>query len=574
MAPFQLSGHKNEKTSKVLIVGGQFSGLFTARDLRKHFYVTIVDAKEFFEYTPGILRCYVKPAHFDSLSFTLQPVIERSMGVKFIWGEVLKIDGEQKCAEVLPIYSQGQGTKRTDIVSFDYCCICAGCDFNPFKPSGESLWFPTVRVQSRAESEWGHIDERYIEGRRRHILEEYHSIAEYAKKNSTMMIAGAGFIGVEWATELEHFFPSLQMTIIDFLPRCLGPLPDGAAMYCSEYMAAVGIKEFYGIKYEPKNDEFWAKCEYEKDGDGKQKQADKTYVCMGVKASNHYLSKELLSDKGPGGGGWIHVNKKLQVTKKPKKIGLGEEPEGELWADGCIYAVGDCNYGCIGSPPKYKAVVGGKEYNVAFAYGKHNSVDEAYKKPNEVFSFIDIPNESAPEGTKGFKFFMDASGNLKAEKEGDATSFTLLNQKVEIKKLENTGWVMPPCAKISYPGEEQALHACNNIEIMDHNKKHGSSKPLQDTWWPWGAGMFATSLGPHDACFVVAANEISGSGYMVNWWLPAAIQKEIIETTKVNECKNGWIGVCIWHFVHHTPVNLFGRGPFRPRSKAFGFNGF
>ncbi|MDG2112861.1 MAG: ERAP1-like C-terminal domain-containing protein, partial [Actinomycetota bacterium] len=31
---------------------------------------------------------------FDSLSFTLQPVIERSMGVKFIWGEVTGLDGE------------------------------------------------------------------------------------------------------------------------------------------------------------------------------------------------------------------------------------------------------------------------------------------------------------------------------------------------------------------------------------------------------------------------------------------------------------------------------------------------
>lgn len=39
--------------------------------------------------------------------------------------------------------------------------------------------------------------------------------------------------------------------------------------------------------------------------------------------------------------------------------------------------------------------------------------------------------------------------------------------------------------------------------------------------------MFATSLGPHDACFVAAANENKNSGYMVNWWIPAALQKEI-----------------------------------------------
>lgn len=114
---------------------------------------------------------------------------------------------------------------------------------------------------------------------------------------ATVLIVGAGFIGVEWATELEHFFPkpgpfrsvlfdfrrvgemvpemdrkfrenmlvmrpllcvwaclaqrlrNLKITIIDFLPRCLGPLPDGAADYCSDYMAACGIKEFYNCSW-------------------------------------------------------------------------------------------------------------------------------------------------------------------------------------------------------------------------------------------------------------------------------------------------------------------------------------
>merc|ERR1711998_724462 len=222
------------------------------------------------------------------------------------------------------------------------------------------------------------------------------------------------------------------MGIIDFLPRCLGPLPDGAADYCSEYMSAVGIKEFYGLKYEPKNPDFWKAVELPGG-------ADYTYVCMGVKASNYFMPKETLSDKGPGGGGWIHFNEFMQVTKKPAP---GEDM-GKVWGKGCVFAVGDCNYGCIGNPPN---------------------------------------------------------------------------------------WVMPPIPKISYPGEEQALHAC----------------------------------------FVVAANENKGSGWMVNWYLPAALQKEIIETTKVDECRNRLIGICIWHFVHHTPINLFGRGPWRPHSKAFG----
>ena len=33
-------------------------------------------SQEYFEYTPGVLRAYVKPKHLDALTFTLQPVIE------------------------------------------------------------------------------------------------------------------------------------------------------------------------------------------------------------------------------------------------------------------------------------------------------------------------------------------------------------------------------------------------------------------------------------------------------------------------------------------------------------------
>ena len=28
-----------------------------------------------------------------------------------------------------------------------------------------------------------------------------------------------------------------------------------------------------------------------------------------------------------------------------------------------------------------------------------------------------------------------------------------------------------------------------------------------------------------------------------------------------DECAYGFIGRCIWYFVHHTPVHLFGGGP-------------
>ena len=36
----------------------------------------VVDAKEFLEYTRGVLRAYGKPAHLGALTFNLQPVLE------------------------------------------------------------------------------------------------------------------------------------------------------------------------------------------------------------------------------------------------------------------------------------------------------------------------------------------------------------------------------------------------------------------------------------------------------------------------------------------------------------------
>jgi len=456
-------GKTAEPKPKVLIIGGQFSGNFSASCLKKHFDVTVVDAKEYFEYTPGVLRAYVKPCHLDALTFMLEPVFTRRMGVKFVLGEVLELNAQNKCARV-----KAMTVTEEETYAFDYCVICSGCNFGPFDTpgdKGESLWFPVVHEIGREVSAWKHIDERFLEGRRRHILEEYHTIAGLAKSKSAILVIGAGFIGVEWVTELQYFFPALQLIILDFLPNCLGPLPAKAANYCKMYMETVRINCTFGTKYEPADEKFWKLLALP---DGKTR-PDKMYDCRGVLASNYFMPDEVLSSTGPGTipgkrkGKWICMNKYLQVTK---------EEDQTVWGDGTIYAVGDCNAGALGKPPD---------------------------------------------------------------------------------------WEMPPVPKISYPGEEQALHAVKNIQKMA-KAKGGKEPKLMKTWWPWGAGMFATSLGPHDACFVLAANDKKGSGYMVNWWYPAALQKEIIESTKINECKHIIIGRLIWHFVHHTPIHLWGKG--------------
>eukprot|EP00435_Cladocopium_sp_Y103_P071811 s226_g38.t1 len=269
---------------RVLIIGGSFSGLAAGRDLGSHYLVTIIDAKEtrrrkkgeeYFEYTPGVLRAYVKPKHLDALTFTLQPVIETRMACKYIWGEVKELNGEEKTATYKPIFTSERDGVKSRAEGW-----------------GESLWFPTIHEDARPEGSWPHLDERYLEGRRRHVLEEFNFLKSLHDRSATVLVVGAGFIGVEWATEIQHFFPRVKLT--------------------------VGIKQFYNTKYDAKNPDFWKAIEMPNG-------PDKEYVCIGVKASNYFMPKETLSEKGPGGGGWILMNQNLSVKTRDGKLWGGDD---------------------------------------------------------------------------------------------------------------------------------------------------------------------------------------------------------------------------------------------------------
>jgi len=460
---------------RVLVIGGGFAGFVVARHMRYHFKVTLIDAKEYFEYTPGILRAFVHPDHFTPLTFMYQPVLEGKMGVKFIFGEVNAVDGDQRLVTYKSMHS-----KKEETIGYDYCIVACGCNFGLFDKWGESLWFPTVWERVLPESKWKQFDERFWQGRRAHIEFEYNKVKELNAKKGSVLIVGAGFIGVEWATEIDYFFPNISVTICDMLPKCLGPLPDPAKDYCQKYMDKKGIKCVYGVKFNPNDPEGYKVLNIPK--------PDITYIATGFKASCWFMPKEVMTQysatepdnvekdirkKGPAGGGWIRTSIKLEILKQNSK-GENEVYGADDKGFARIFAVGDCNM----------------------------------------------------------------LGDL------------------------------PPIPKISYPGEEQAAVACRQIEAIDwiyygKNTKgwyfipkiwpaipcYGDIK-LTDFWWPWGSGMFATSLGVNDACFVIAANPKPGSGYMVVWGYVCAWQKWYIEWSKVDQCKAGWIGHLTWFLVH------------------------
>ena len=63
-----------------MIVGGSFSGLRAQRELSDGFDVTVVDTKEYFEYTPGVLRLYTKPSELRMLTAALPTALDDVVG--------------------------------------------------------------------------------------------------------------------------------------------------------------------------------------------------------------------------------------------------------------------------------------------------------------------------------------------------------------------------------------------------------------------------------------------------------------------------------------------------------------
>jgi len=434
------------------------------------------------------------------------------------------------------------------------------------------------------------------------------------EKTGSVLVVGAGFIGVEWVTELQHFFPKLHLAICDMLKRCLGPLPENAAVYCEKYMRRKNIAQIYG----PEEGKFSnPPTDAEKARTGLKKLDgtpgwDKDYVCIGVKASNYFMPADTLSKFGPGGGKWILMDQTLAVCKVVEtgeakgaiasdgKVGKLQRWSVDEKGYGRIYAVGDCNYGCVEIPPddedllrEATGTMSGKFLAGARATTSGTITVPAEEQPSTedpkpgaakprpvykpkcVFKRFDevtiagnkyeIMACSQPKiSTVHLTYDFHVEMNLKGP-ETPPTDNTVT--KVKGAGRSKNAWPVPPIPKISYPGEEEAVIACANIHRIEKLKKGKTVDccytPLQPAkmHWPWGAGMFATSLGPDTACFVAGANWNANSGLKCVWGPPCAVQKEIIEASKTDECANGVIGRMIWHFVHHTPVHLFGGGP-------------
>jgi len=228
----------------VVIIGGGFSGLAAARKLESKFRVTVIDRKNYFEYTPGILPSFVNPNLLRTLDFQYKYLKKTFLyrKVKFVQGNVKSI---QKSFVTLD---------NGDKVDYDYLVIAWGCGYNdPILP----------RESTKQE--------------RKNTAVKFHNAL---KKASKICIVGGGAVGVELSAEIVTNFPSKKVQLFSGSPKLLEHFPSKVSKHSEHFLKSRGVEIIQSrvTEHTPTS---------VKTLDGQTYECDEVILCTGIQRISH-----------------------------------------------------------------------------------------------------------------------------------------------------------------------------------------------------------------------------------------------------------------------------------------------
>jgi len=266
-----LSGLDVKRMKKLVVVGGGFAGSFIARELQRDFNVVLIDTKEYFEFTPSILRCLVDREHLKN--------IEVRHGLYFK-GEII-IGGVN---EVFLDCVVVNGKK----INYDYLVICSGSRYNlPFKEE--------IAIAERGAD-----------------VGKYY---ERLKNAGRVLIIGGGIVGVELTGEIIWKYPEKKIVIVHPYDRLMQRCAIGVGRYVDGFFKRNNVEIIYNERIV-------------KDGKGifftdknRKINADMGFLCTGIKANSELLKgfRGVVDEKG-----FVKVNGFLQLAGYDKIFVAGD----------------------------------------------------------------------------------------------------------------------------------------------------------------------------------------------------------------------------------------------------------
>ncbi|MEK6945458.1 MAG: FAD-dependent oxidoreductase [Nanoarchaeota archaeon] len=242
-----------ESKKRVVIIGGGFTGAYCAKRLRNNFDVTLIDNKEYFEFTPSVLKSIINPQNLKSIQIYHKDYLKNE---KFVLGSVSEIKNNYVVV----------GKKKLE---FDYLIIASGSKYNsPIKD-------PKVFVPQRGK--------------------EISEFSERIKEARSILIVGGGLVGVELSAEIATRCEKKEIMLIDAGKEILSRNNEKTRKFARNFLESKGTNIISDEKViSNKGNVFFT--------DKKRKiKADLVFMCTGIKSNSGFMIKNFknkLNEKG------------------------------------------------------------------------------------------------------------------------------------------------------------------------------------------------------------------------------------------------------------------------------------
>lgn len=252
-----------ENRRRVVIVGGGFSGTFCAQHLEDYFHVTILDNKDYFEFTPSVLRTIVEPQHLRRLQVLHTHYLRTSTVVH---KEALRIEPNHVVVD-------------DKNIPFDYLVINSGSTYQP--PFKES---------------------RLIGSARGNTLRESYTSIRKAKK---ILVIGGGLVGVELAAEIISHFPKKEVTLVHSQSTVISRFPKKAVKYVEQYLKSHGVNVLCSERVVGHRGNVFVTDQ------NKELDIDLAFLCTGIQPNSVFLKENYADCITPLG--YVKTNDYLQM---------------------------------------------------------------------------------------------------------------------------------------------------------------------------------------------------------------------------------------------------------------------
>lgn len=220
---------------------------------------------------------------------------------EFVLGKATGIDLASK---KVTVKENGAASTPRDI-AYDYLVIASGCTSNATTGTN------SLKVPFKSSTEGGQLDA------------EIQAAQDAIKAANSVVIGGAGPVGVEFAGEIAETYPDTDVTLITNTDGVLNGLKDSVRQKAAKILKSKGIKLVTNTSVilatvDPSTGKWTVTL-----SDGKILTTDAYISTTGSVPNNEFIPASILNESG-----WLEVDTHFRVKK----------------ADGSVYAVGDITH--------------------------------------------------------------------------------------------------------------------------------------------------------------------------------------------------------------------------------------